>query len=98
MSSESLLTECEDWMQDLGVKLVCVTFVTGEHVLKTEQHVDDLETLEMSVRRSLERMVWSYAIYPYMGRWVLVSRRRGAPSTRYYDSKEAAEMVAIHGG
>ena len=85
-------------MQGLGVKFIVVTFITRDHVLLMEQHVDDPETIELTVRQSMSRMRWDYAIYPWMGRWVLLSVRRGPSHVRYYDSKEAAEMVAIHGG
>lgn len=92
------LSVCESWMQGLAVKFVNVTFVTGEHVLKMEQHVDDPETLEFTIRQSMARMAWSYAIFPWMGRWVLMSKPGRLIGTRYYDSREAAEMVALHGG
>lgn len=100
--SQAARSQTVDWLEELGTKFVDVTLLarkpSGTEIL-VEQHVDDLTTLPETIRMSMERLRADYAIYPYMGRWCLVSQfKERAKMLRYYDSKEAAEMVALHNG
>ena len=76
-------------------------------ILFTEQHVDDATALPETVAKAMSKLNARAAVYPWMGRWALATPggvtalndkviQRG--TLRYYDTKEAAEMVAIHNG
>ena len=83
------------WLETLKVKLVEVTFFAPDGEMFSQQHVEDITTLVETIRMTMERWNCRYAVHPYMGRWCLVT----APGRlRYYDTREAAEMVAIHRG
>jgi len=89
-----------NWLRNLGLKLIEVTFYPQGDEPFVEEHVDDLSTLPETVRMTMERKSRvDYAVYPYVGQWCLVSpRKRPEKLLRYYNTKEAAEMVAIHRG
>lgn len=85
------------WLSDLGVALVQVQlFVKGRWI--DERHVADITTLEETVSMSLKRLGGNYAVTPWQGRWALFTVPSGPRRMRlrYYDTREAAEMVAMH--
>lgn len=89
----------DDWLRG-RVKLVDVTFFPRGEEPYTERHVDDVSTLPETVKMSLDRGLSYAAVYPFGGRWCLAEP--GHPEVtkklRYYDTEEAAHMVAIHRG
>lgn len=85
----------ERWLAGLGVAFTPVSFLCADGAWVIEQHVDDELTIGDTIRMTLDRSRTSYALRAYHGRWELTHRIRGV---RYYDTKEAAEMVAIHNG
>lgn len=88
-----------DWLLELRTKLIEVLFFDKDGQQFEEKHVDDCSTLPETVRMTMERLVCRYAVYPYMGRWCLVSPHKSPTRLlRYYDTQEAAVMVAIHNG
>jgi len=89
----------DDWLRR-RVKLVDVTFFPRGKEPYTERHVDDVSTLPETVKMSLDRGLAYAAVYPYGGRWCLAwpTHPDEDKRLRYYDNKEAAEMVAIHRG
>ena len=97
-------SEQERWLASLGSKFVDVSLWVPSPggdgmVFTTERHVDDLTTLPETIALSLDRLKGTAAIYPYMGRWALATPAKDPPKRlRYYDAREAAEMVAIHNG
>lgn len=99
---ERARSSTEEWLTDLGTKFIDVRMLIPkdgriEHVI--ERHVDDCSTLPETVQMSMERTRARYATYPYMGRWCLVSpHKEPTKLLRYYDTQEAAEMVAILNG
>ena len=89
----------EEWLASLNTKLVDVMFFTQQGEQLDERHVDDSSTLPETVRMTMERLNLAYAVYPYMGRLCLVTPGKSPTKLlRYYDTREAAEMVAIHRG
>ncbi len=58
--------------------------------------VDDPSTFDETLDAARSRLKGDYAVYPYGGSWVLVGGQCGY--AKDYPSREAAEMVAIHGG
>lgn len=99
---ERARSSTEEWLTDLGTKFLDVRMLIPspggvQHVI--ERHVDDCSTLSETVRMAMERHKARYAVYPYMGRWCLVSPwKEPTKMLRYYDTQEAAEMVAILNG
>lgn len=88
-----------NWQLELRTKLVEVLFFDAKGETFTEKHVDDSTTLPETARMTMERLVLSYAVFPYLGRWCLVTPGKSPTKLfRYYDTREAAEMVAIHRG
>lgn len=88
----------EAWLKSLGITFVDV-FVRYKGEITYEQHVDDPRTLADTVRLSMERRVGAIAVFPYCGMWaVCAPYTQSDKQTRYYDTKEAAEMIAIHNG
>lgn len=93
-------TPTEQWLEDqLKLPLIQIWMVTREGNLIDERHVADAETLFETVKMSIERFGTRSAVLPYQGRWcVYTPFRPGVDKMRFYDSREAAEMVMIHGG
>ena len=90
--------ETETFLERAGLRFVVVRFYLADRDHQPwveERHVDDPVTLEHVVRQTLSRHRARYAVCPYHGRWALICSAR---LTRYYDTREAAEMVAIHNG
>ncbi len=93
-----------EWLESLGSKFVNVWLylparATGGWFWSDERHIDDPETLDTTVSMSLERLGGKYAIWRAGQQWVLLRRWNHETSTlRHYPNREAAEMVAIHGG
>lgn len=92
----------EAWLGELNVTFVDVWFYDSR--MRTwidERHVDDPATLDATIVMTMGRLRLSYALHTYHGRWRLLTGwrgdRRGRESFRYFDSREAAEMLAIHG-
>lgn len=89
-----------EWLSSLGMKFIDVQFFKSDGSIVAEPHVSDLTTLPETVRMKMDRDASiTHALYPYGGRWCLVCP--GAPllkRIRYYDSQEAATMVARHNG
>lgn len=97
MSNKARTTQVE-WLRNLGVKFVGVAIFAEDQIIY-EDHVDDATTLPDTIAMSMEKRRARAAVYPWMGRWAL--SMTGAPLTkklRYFDTREAAEMVAIHNG
>ncbi len=86
----------EEWIESLGVKLVDVWFLRADGTWFLEKQVDDEDTIAETIGMTLERVRHAgYALRTYHGRWELTGPAR---KMRYYDTREAAEMVAIHNG
>ena len=100
--SQQARSSTEAWLAELGTKFIDVRLFLRkpggtEHVV--ERHVDDNTTLSETIRMSMERHKATHAVYPYMGRWCLVTpHKEPTKMLRYYDTQEAAEMVAIFNG
>ena len=96
MTSRNPRSATETWLEGLGSKFRTVWFYVDGAWLD-ERHIDDPETLEFTVSLTLERFKLRYAIWPDTadrGWWVF---DRHAPSeSRWYPSREAAEMVVMH--
>lgn len=87
-------SDAEAWLEGLKIPMIDVLLMKSDGVWSTEKHVDDPTTIFETIGMTLERG-FKYAIVAYHGRWALCSRRH---RVRYFDAKEAAEMVAIHHG
>ena len=86
----------EQWLGNLGVKFIEVWMYVGEGKFLPFNHVDDPETLDETIIDGMRRHRARYALHPYHGGWRLVGGK-AVNTMRYYDTREAAEMVAIHG-
>ncbi len=92
-------SETEEWLESLGTQFRNVWLYArrnGSYEWFDEQHVDDPETFEVTVEMSRARFGASYVVYEHGGKWILIGGKSEHP--REYPSREAAEMVAIHGG
>jgi hypothetical protein len=86
----------EDWFKSLGINLVDVWFLCADGTWLLQKQVDDEDTIFETIGMPLERVHRTgYALRAYHGRWELTGPAR---KVRYYDTREAAEMVAIHNG
>jgi hypothetical protein len=95
MSAPNTRTETEKWLESIGTKLIDVLFVLPNKTM-TEAHVADPDMIEVTVRMSLDRFPKpSYAVLPCSKGWALHCSTK---PVRHYQTKEAAEMVAIHRG
>lgn len=74
--------------------LIAVRFLTRNGWVE-EHHIDDPLTLFETIRMTCDRLPARYAVYKAAHAWKLV--RSHAPDDRTYKTREAAEMVAIHG-
>jgi hypothetical protein len=94
--TEKIENDVERWLvEKLGVKFVDVWFFRdGE--FKLEPQVNDPTVFETVVYQRMGALRASYALHGYHGRWCLLTREQRR-AIRYYDTREAAEMVAIHG-
>jgi hypothetical protein len=89
----------EEWLRELNVPLVDVWFLrVGSSDWIEEKHVNDIATIDETIMMTMNRLGCFYALHLYQGRWRLVGRRHPSRLYRYYDTREAAEMVAIHNG
>jgi len=87
----------EAWLEGLGTSMCDVWFLQkGSFFL--EKHVEDHETFLETVGMALDRLMARYAMWEQGGDkpWALLDKTTG--DTRSFPSREAAEMVAIHGG
>ncbi len=88
-----------DWLKALNVRMIDVRLFDDHGLIVTEPHVDDITPIHETARMTLDRYAFRAAVYPYMGRWCLVCPDKPlGKRLRYYDTQEAAEMVAIHRG
>lgn len=97
--SKQARTAQESWLEKLGAKFADVQLlVKGEFV--EERHVNDPDTIEDTVVMSLERFKAKCAVWPTNdGNWCVFSPYRAeVKRLRYYPTREAAEMVALHNG
>lgn len=92
----------EKWLESLGSTFVTVwmylpkgTTLTSRPNWVDERHIADPETIETTVSMSLERLGGNYAIWQQGDQWALYRRR--PELVRHLPSREAAEMLAIHG-
>lgn len=83
------------WLEGLNIPMIDVSFLRSDGSWFVETHVDDPSTIFDTIGMALGRSGNRYAVVLHGGSWVLYSHKHGA---RYYDTKEAAEMVAIHNG
>lgn len=81
-------------MEELKIPMIDVALMKPDGTWSTETHVDDPTTIFETIGMTLERG-FKYAVVAYHGRWALCFRPH---KVRYFDTKEAAEMVAIHHG
>ncbi len=94
MSSE---TDTEKWLASLGTQFIDVWFLDRNGGLMDERHVADPDTIFETVKLTIERLGCRAAVLPYMGRWCVYAPAKAPPKNlRYYDTREAAEMVMIH--
>ena len=85
-------TETVRWMREqLKLSFVDVWFF-GPQGIHEERHVDDGSTIRSTVAMSLERGLGRAAVYRIAGDWVV--HRIG--QIKYFDTREAAEMFALH--
>lgn len=93
-------TDTEKWLEDkLKLPMIQVWFVGHDGRLVDERHVADPDTIFETVKMSIERLGLKSAALPYEGRWCVYTPRRAPPNNlRYFDTREAAEMVVIHNG
>lgn len=96
-------TPTEKWLEGLGTTLIDVLFSSHDGELVIERHVADPETIFETARMTLDRLRLRSAVVPYQGRWCVYTPGWQARETtgnqyRYYDTREAAEMVLIHNG
>lgn len=82
------------WLEQLGMQFVEVFLIRRDGSYTTERHVNDAFTLPEAVAMSMSTTGAVWAVYPDGDRWALT----GKGKTRYYPTREAAEMVAIHRG
>lgn len=95
LANPSTRVEAEKWLTTLGTQLVSVWFLDKDGVWVDERHVDDSITIDETIDMTLRRTGWRYSLRLCSnGRWEL----RGRGKYRYFDSREAAEMVAVHNG
>lgn len=75
----------------------CDMLVRGDW--RREDQIDDPDTWDECVAEAMARLGASYAVYELHGQFVLIGgpRNIGMSNTRDYPSREAAQMVAIHG-
>lgn len=97
---ESSAATYKGWMERLGTKFVDVTLFPPGKEPVVEQHVDDVSTLPDTVKLAMGRTKSRFAVYPWGGRWCLAEpgHPEATKKLRYYDTEEAAHMVAIHRG
>lgn len=82
-------------MQDMGTRFVDVWFYDRRNMtFVDERHVDDHETLLITITQTFERMGWRIAIWDDGTGWTSLHRSTG--KTRTWPSRAAAEMGAIH--
>lgn len=86
----------EAWLAELNIPMVDVSFLCADGKWSTEKHVDDPTTIFETIAMSLGKGGSRYAVVAYQGRWALVGPSSG--KIRYFDNREAAEMVALHNG
>ena len=97
--SENSFTDTERWLRSLGTRFCAVKILGKDGAWVDENHVEDPDTFLITVDMSLKRLDARYAVWvedEQEGRYCLLDRRTG--DCRSYPSREAAEMVAIHGG
>jgi hypothetical protein len=82
-------------MEQMGTKFCDVWFFTRRREWVLEKQVEDHDTFLETVDMALRRMGGNYALWFDGKSWALAKRSTGY--TRTYPSREAAEMVAIHG-
>ena len=87
-------TETEQWLKSLGMPMIEIFFIARDGSLVTEHHVHDDTTLPHTIAMSLSRTGARWAVYPDGQLWALT----GSGQTRHFETREAAEMVAIHSG
>jgi len=91
------LTDSQSWLDNmLKSKMVDVWFRGRDGELFSERHVADPTTIFETVEMSIKRFPGKSAAFPYQGRWCVYTPRGGPREFRYYDTREAAEMVLIH--
>lgn len=96
MSSE---TDTEKWLASLGTPFVTVWFLDRNGGLMDERHVADPDTIFETVKMTIERLGLRSAVLPWQGRWCLYTPfGKLLEQQRFYDTREAAEMVMIHRG
>lgn len=89
------LATTEAWLAAMGVKLIDAWVyhpLTGWH---SARQVDDHDTFLECVDDAMRRKGARYALWHDGEQWCLLSKRTG--DTRRCPSREAAEMLAIHG-
>lgn len=96
MSSE---TDTEKWLTtQLKLPLVTVWFERRGELID-EKHVNDESTIFETVKMTIERLGLRSAVLPWQGRWCLYTPfGKLLEQQRFYDTREAAEMVMIHRG
>lgn len=89
----------EAWLAQCGVKFIPVKIFLNDGTVGEESHVDDLTTICETVKMSMDRVGSRASVYPYMGRWaVYMPSKPILKQLRYFDTEEAAFMVARHHG
>jgi hypothetical protein len=96
-------SDLEAWLGSLGSTFIDVRLymrpiggLSSDKRWLDERHIDNPETLQVTVAMSLERGNGRYAIWTCPERGVMLYDRRN-DALKCYPSQEAAEMVAIHG-
>ena len=89
-------SETEAWLESLGSKFVEVHVLIGGKWLN-ERHIADPETLATTVSMTLDRLGGRFAVWQDLsgsGWWLF--NKVWTQKSKWYVSREAAEMVAMH--
>lgn len=83
-------------MVELHIWVPCRGNVAGHW--RKDKAVKDVEFLDELVRQAISRHIGTHAVHEWYGRWRLaaITPMRSTQTYRYFDSREAAEMVAMH--
>lgn len=100
--ADTMVDRTQLWLERAGLRFVCILFRSPSGEIIRENHVNDLDTIALTVRHTMIRIRAQAAVYPTRDGWVLERRHTlhdgETIERRFFDSKEAAEMLLIHGG
>ncbi len=92
-----LRQRAEAWLESLNVVMIEVWFLCDDKTWQAEKHVNDVATLQETTRMTMERQRCFYCVWQ-VGEECWMLHRMNPPLLRTYETREAAEMVAILNG